>query len=311
MPSKIFLDLLPAIFVCLFTLASLPGLCLKSFAQGSQQNGASIPELSLSKPTRKVITEKVGERLANPVAPIWSIGLRNDFTFLSGDPSDKTRHSNTLNVQPVIPIPIKDKWFLVIRSVIPFVASTPIAQEGGGFKGRTGLGDMAIATALTPRTLGGFKWAVGTTWILPTASKENLGQQKWQLGPTGFVGYFGKKWSAGIFPQQWWSIGGKDNRSETSQANIQYYLWRLLHGGWEVGTGAPNVLIDWKADDGDEVTLPIGLGVAKTVNLKKVPFRIQLEASYSVVQPDTLSSEWNIRLVVTPFFPGLIKKSFF
>jgi len=66
-----------------------------------------------------------------------------------------------------------------------------------------------------------------------------------------------------------------------------------------------------KADDDDKITLPIGLGVAKTVNLKKVPFRIQLEGSYSVVQPDTLSSEWNIRLVVTPFFPGLIKKTFF
>jgi hypothetical protein len=116
--------------------------------------------------------------------------------------------------------------------------------------------------------------------------------------------------AAGIFPQQWWSIGGKDNRADTSHANIQYYLWRVLPNGWQVGTGAPNVLIDWKADDDDKVTLPIGLGVAKTVNLKKVPFRIQLEGSYSVVQPDKLSSEWNIRLVVTPFFPGLIKKSF-
>ena len=311
MLSKMIIVLLPTVLVCLFISASLPGLVLKSFAQGSQQNGASIPALSSSKPTRKVIIEKVGERLANPVAPIWSIGFRYDFTFLTGEPSDKTRNSYTLNVQPVIPIPVRDKWFLIVRSVLPFIVSTPVAQEGGGFKTRSGFGDMTLITALTPKKISGFKWALGTTWIFPTASKENLGKQKWQLGPTGFAGYFGKKWAAGIFPQQWWSIGGKDRRPETSHANIQYYLWRNLPDGWQVGTGAPNVLIDWKADDDDKVTLPIGLGVAKTVNLKKVPFRIQLEGSYSVVQPDTLSSEWNIRLVVTPFFPGLIKKSFF
>jgi hypothetical protein len=78
-----------------------------------------------------------------------------------------------------------------------------------------------------------------------------------------------------------------------------------------VGTGAPNVLIDWKADDDDKLILPVGLGVAKTINLKKVPFRIQLEFTHIVVQPDTLSEEWNIRLILTPFFPGLIKKSLF
>ncbi|NIP31761.1 MAG: hypothetical protein GTO02_19830 [Candidatus Dadabacteria bacterium] len=71
------------------------------------------------------------------------------------------------------------------------------------------------------------------------------------------------------------------------------------------------MLINWKAEDDNKITLPLGLGLAKTINLKILPFRIQLEGSYSVVQPDTLSTEWNIRLVLTPFFPGLIKKTFF
>lgn len=309
--NKMFIVILSVVSLVFFISSLVPVTVITSYAQGSNEEGASIPALSSSNLTKKEITEKVGERLANPVAPIWSIGLRYDFTFLTGDPSDKTRTSTILNVQPVIPIPIRDEWFLIFRSVLPFIISTPVAQEGGGFKGRSGFGDMSLVAALTPRKISGFKWALGTTWIFPTATKENLGKQKWQLGPTGFAGYFGKKWSAGIFPQQWWSIGGKDDRSKTSSANIQYYLWRILHNGWQVGTGAPNILIDWKADNDNKVTLPIGLGVAKTVNLKKVPFRIQLEGSYSVVQPDTLSAEWNIRLVVTPFFPGLIKKSFF
>ena len=148
MRSKMIMPLLPAVLVCLFTSAFLPELVLKSFSQESQQNGASIPSLSISKPTRKALTEKVGERLANPVAPIWSIGLRYDFTFLTGEPSDKTRNSNKLNVQPVIPIPVMDKWFLIVRPVLPFIVSTPVAQEGGGFKGRSGFGDMSLSTVL-------------------------------------------------------------------------------------------------------------------------------------------------------------------
>lgn len=303
--------LLTSIFICLFTSAPIPGWELISFAQEPQQNSITNQKLSLSNSKRKEITDKAGEKLTNPLAPIWSIGLRNDLTFLSGNPSDKTRNSFTLNIQPVIPIPIKDKWFLIFRSVLPIIGRTPVSQELGGFEGRSGFGDMILVTALSPRKNKGFKWALGTTWIFPTASKQSLGQQKWQLGPTGFAGYFGEKWSAGIFPQQWWSIGGKDNRDKTSQANIQYYLWRILPNGWQVGTGAPNILIDWKADEDDKMILPVGLGVAKTVSLKKIPFRIQFEVTHSIVQPDTLSEEWNIRLILTPFFPGLIKKSLF
>lgn len=174
--QKMNIVLLASILVCLFTSVSLPGWI---FAQESQQNEVSTRESSSFNTKRKVITDKVGNNLTNPLAPIWSIGLRNDFTFLSGDPSVKSQNSYTLNIQPVIPIPIRDNWFLVIRSVLPIIGSTPVVQEGVGIKGRTGFGDMILVTALSPRKSSGFKWALGTTWIFPTATKQSLGGQKW------------------------------------------------------------------------------------------------------------------------------------
>jgi hypothetical protein len=38
-----------------------------------------------------------------------------------------------------------------------------------------------------------------------------------------------------------------------------------LPGQWQIGT-APSILIDWKADDDNKLTLPVGLGVGKLFN---------------------------------------------
>jgi hypothetical protein len=42
-------------------------------------------------------------------------------------------------------------------------------------------------------------------------SNSRLGQNKWQIGPSGVFGYLGEKWIAGVFPQQWFSVGGPDS----------------------------------------------------------------------------------------------------
>lgn len=93
--------------------------------------------------------------------------------------------------------------------------------------------------------------------------------------------------------------------------NIQYFLWRLLPGAWKVGTGAPNVTINWKADDDNKVNLPIGLGLAKTVRIGNLPMKFQLEGSYSFVHQDILAQRWNIRFTATPVIPRLISNAIF
>jgi hypothetical protein len=254
---------------------------------------------------------EVGAQLANPVSSVWSIVFQNNFTFLKGEPSEKTRFLYNLNFQPVLPVPLTQNWNLITRPVFPLIFGQPVSDPETGFHGKSGLGDIVMVNLLSPNKPSGFLWGVGPTWIFPTATNDNLGQEKWQVGPAAVGLYLSKDWIFGAFPQQWWSFAGKNDRPDTSQMNIQYFVWRLLPGAWQVGTGAPNITINWKADDDDKVNLPIGLGVAKTVKLGKLPVKLQLEGSYSAVHEDILGQRWNIRFTVTPVIPRLISNAIF
>lgn len=48
-------------------------------------------------------------------------------------------------------------------------------------------------------------------------------------------------WVAGIFPQQWWPVGGDADRKEVSLAKAQYCLWYSPAKTWQVGM-SPNTL---------------------------------------------------------------------
>lgn len=212
--------------------------------------------------------QELNRQLQNPVSSVWSLTFQFNNFFLKGSPSDKTRVQSLLNFQPVLPLHLTKDVNLIIRPVLPFIFSSPVF-DGQGFENKGGFGDMALVPFISPAS---DNWiiGVGPSTIFPTATNKGLGQGKLQLGPAAVVGWFNKAWMLGVFPQQWWSVAGDDDRPDTSQANIQYFLYHFLPNAWSIGT-SPNILIDWKADDGNKVTFPVGLSVGKTVKLGSCP----------------------------------------
>jgi hypothetical protein len=149
---------------------------------------------------------------------------------------------------------------------------------------------------------GGFIWGVGPTFIFPTASHDVLGQGKWQIGPSALAVSLGKKWNIGALVQQWWSYAGDDNRPDTSQMDIQYfanYHWDPLT---LVGM-TPNIRINWEADEGEQVSFPVGLGIIKTAQIGKLPIRWGVEFQYYVIKPDIAGPEFNIKMFIIPVVP--------
>lgn len=53
----------------------------------------------------------------------------------------------------------------------------------------SGLGDIVASQFFSPKapTKSGWIWGVGPVELLPSASDEVLGGEKWGLGPTGVV----------------------------------------------------------------------------------------------------------------------------
>ena len=46
--------------------------------------------------------------------------------------------------------------------------------------------------------------------------------------------------------------------------------------------------------------MPIGLGIARTVQIGKLPVKFNLEVDYSVVRQNSFGPEWLVKFNVTP-----------
>ena len=266
--------------------------------QTAQTSTTNAPE------QKEESTEEIARKLNNPVSDLWSLTFQYNHTFLKGFPSDIFRSQDAMTFQPVLPIHLGKNWNLITRPVIPIVFNSPTFSRVDGFGSTGGFGDMAVVSLLSPAKNTKYIWGVGPTFIFPTARLDALGQGKYQAGPAAVGLFMSKKWVVGALAQQWWSYAGQSDRTNVSQANIQYFIQRLLPNRWQVGM-APNILIDWNAKPGNQVTWPIGLGCAKTVKLGKLPVKLSIEGQYMLIHPDDFGQRWNIRFQMTPVIPAL------
>ncbi|HTJ08674.1 MAG TPA: hypothetical protein VL393_03205 [Candidatus Binataceae bacterium] len=247
---------------------------------------------------------EVNKQLSNPISSIWALQLQENSYWLN----KPERNAANLQFQPVLPLALTDDWNLITRPVFQVMNSSPYVNESGNLHRVTGFGDTILATMLSPspKLAGPWLLGLGPSFIFPTASNSRLGQNKWQLGPAGVVGYLGGKWIAGVFPQQWFSVGGPGLQT-VSQMNIQYFFQYFPGGGWGIGT-SPNMLVNWYANkSGNEITFPIGLQISKVIKIGPLPVKLAVQGQYMPVHPDVFGQKWNLQFAVTPVIPKLIK----
>ena len=248
---------------------------------------------------------ELNRQLANPVSSVWSIANQfNNFELNNG------QWNNNWNFQPVMPVSLTKDWNLITRPVMPWYNIVPHETAPGNFERATGLGDLALVELLSPANSGNWVLGAGPTAIFPTATSPFTGQRKWQLGPSFVAGYLTKEYFIGVFPQQWWSIGGVHSRPDTNQMNLQPIVTVFFGEGWSLGYSG-NILADWNAPSEDVWTVPVGLGLAKVVKFGKLPVKLQLAVQYMPVHPRISGQEWNVQVFIIPVLPKLIKGTLF
>lgn len=278
---------------------------------------------------------QIDRLLDNPIGNLVAIPFQYDYITVKGPRISDSKTIHRLQITPTFPISLDGDWNLINRVVFPFLSmpfnkgfgdligmapggilSSPTFQAAlqDPFDRTPGFGDMVYVGVVAPKksikiesTGGVFLWGVGATAMLPTASEDILGTGKYSLGPTGVLGYLGKEWLFGIFPQHWWSVGGDSGRSKVNYTNLQYFLYYSPPGwdpeaAWKFGM-SPNITIDWAAE-GDKVTLPVGLGVSRMVEIAGLPVNVAGEVYYSAIHPDDKpGSRWDARLYFTVVIP--------
>jgi hypothetical protein len=253
-------------------------------------------------------TTELNKELSNPISTIWSITFQENTYWLNMPSGRSDRNQINVQFQPVLQISLTKDWNLISRPVFQILNSNPYINRSGNLHRVTGFGDTVFVTLLSPsdKLVGNWLFGVLPTFIFPTAFNTRLGQNKWQMGPAGVFGYLGRKFVVGLFPQQWWSIGGP-GLNTTSQLNLQYFASYFLQNGWSIGTSS-NMLVNWYANKSSNmVTFPIGLSVSKVQRIGILPIRFAVQGQYMRVHPDVFGQKWNVQMTIAPVIPKLIR----
>ena len=99
--------------------------------------------------------EKLAKQLSNPIASLINVPFQLNYDSNLGALEDGDQFK--LNIQPVIPISLNDKWNLISRTIIPVVHQSDVFPgQGSDF----GLGDITPAFWFSPKapTEGGLIW---------------------------------------------------------------------------------------------------------------------------------------------------------
>jgi len=231
----------------------------------------------------------------NPVANMISLPLQNNTNFGVG-PGDDTQ--NILNIQPVIPVSLSENWNLITRTIAPVIYQPEIVPGTGS---EFGLGDINATLFFSPAKPGKLIWGLGPAFSFPTATDDVLGTDKWSAGPSVVALTINGPWVIGGLASNLWSYAGDDDRADVNQFLFQYFINYNMADGWYLSS-APIITANWKADSGNQWTIPFGGGVGKIFKIGKQAMNAQMQAFYNVEKPDG-GADWSLRLQLQFLFP--------
>lgn len=233
-------------------------------------------------------------QLVNPVASLVSLPLQNNFDWGAGPDGDGFQYR--INFQPVIPFTPNENWNLISRTILPYIDQEDVI----GTTSQSGLSDTLQSLFFSPKapTAGGWIWGAGPVFLLPTATDDLLGTEKWGAGPTAVFLRQENGWTYGLLANHIWSFAGEDSRQEVNATFLQPFLTFTTgtHTTFSLNTESS---YSW---ENSRWTVPINLGVAQLLRIRGSPVQFQLGGRYYAEVPDN-GPEWGLRFTVTFLFP--------
>jgi hypothetical protein len=238
----------------------------------------------------------LAKKLANPVASLISVPIQANYdeNFGADDKGSLWR----INIQPVIPFSLNDKWNLISRTILPIIDQKDIPTVG---MGESGIGDIVQSLFLSPEapTSGGLIWGIGPVFLIPSASDEMLGSEKWGIGPTAVGLKQDGPWTFGVLVNHIESFAGEDDRADVSATFIQPFASYITKTKTTIGLTLENTY-DWEKE---QWSVPIIFTVNQMLKIGPQIFQVGGGIRYWAESPDAGPEEWGARLQLTLLFP--------
>lgn len=256
---------------------------------------------------KNITIDDIAKELANPNTTLGVLAFPVDYISYKGDlPGAESQSAMRLSFQPSLPYKLNDSMNLFFRPLVPiiFKQPTPELDEDNeiSFSNQgTDLGDISFDVAVGKTFDNGVMAIGGIVGTLPTATNDNLSLDQYLLGPEFLVGYATEKYVIGTLFTHQWDVAGEDS-FDTSITGGQYFYTVNLQDGWQV-QATPTWSYNHNAEKGQELTLPVGIGVAKTLVLGGTPWKFSMQYWHYVEQPDAFGPDFQIRFQFAPVVP--------
>lgn len=229
------------------------------------------------------------------MAALISVPIQMNYDERFGDLREG--HKFYANVQPVIPISFKAEWNVISRTIVPLIDQKDVAPGTS----QSGIGDVVQSLFFSPKkpSAGGLIWGLGPVFLLPTASNDRLGGDKWGVGPTGVVLEQHGRWTYGALTNHIWSIAGKSARQDISATFLQPFLAYNTPTAWTYSLNAESTY-DWKSK---QWSVPVNATVAKLFKAGGQAVSVGGGVRYWAESPGAGPHGWGFRLTVTLLFP--------
>ena len=238
---------------------------------------------------------ELAKQLANPIASLISVPIQANYDRNFG--AQENGSMLRINVQPVIPFSLNEDWNVISRTILPIVDQTNIPPGFSEF----GLGDTVQSLFFSPKapTSGGWIWGAGPVLLLPTATDETLGSEKWGIGPTAVVLRQTGPWTIGALANHIESFAGESQRADVSATFVQPFVSYITPKQTTYGFTTESTY-DWESK---RWSIPLAFNVSQLLRVGDQLVQVGGGIRYWADAPTAGPDGWGFRLQVTLLYP--------
>jgi hypothetical protein len=238
----------------------------------------------------------LAKQLANPVAALISVPIQANYDENFGLDDDGS--ILRINIQPVIPISLNDDWNMISRTILPVIDQNDFPSPGVS---EFGLGDIVQSLFFSPKapTASGWIWGAGPVLLLPTATDEVLGTEKWGIGPTAVVLKQQGPWTYGALANHIESFAGESSRADVSATFLQPFLTYITSTKTTFALNTESTY-DW---DNEQWSIPINLNVNQLLRIGNQMVQVGGGIRYWAESPAAGAEDWGFRLQFVLLYP--------